>query len=52
MPAPQAALLENILKGNLSQKQIQGENAPDMAKAIAKTTATALKMFVSMAMSP
>jgi len=50
MPAPQAGQLEGIAKGALASAGIRGENAGDLAKALADTTAQALAMFLTMAM--
>jgi hypothetical protein len=50
MPAPQAAQLESIAKGALTSAGIKGENAGDLAKALADVTAQALSMFLAQAM--
>jgi hypothetical protein len=50
MPAPTAAQLEPIANGALSSAGIQGENAPDLAKALAQTAAQALSIFLAQAM--
>jgi hypothetical protein len=50
MPAPAAAQLESIAKGALTSAGIKGENAGDLAKALADVTAQALSMFLSQAM--
>ena len=50
MPAPQASQLESIASGALQSAGIRGENAPDLAKAIAQVTADALGMFLGQAM--
>ncbi|HVE85581.1 MAG TPA: hypothetical protein VND93_22160, partial [Myxococcales bacterium] len=50
MPAPQAGQLEPIARGALASAGIRGENAGDLAKALADVTAQALAMFLSQAM--
>lgn len=50
MPAPQASQLEPIAKAALTSAGIRGENAGDLAKALADVTAQALAMFLGMAM--
>lgn len=46
MPAPQAAALEGIVLGLIQGQQLTGENAPDLAKAIAEALAGSLGQFV------
>ncbi len=50
MPAPAAAQLEPIARGALAAAGLQGENAGDLAKALADVTAQALTLFLSQAM--
>lgn len=50
MPAPQSSQLESIAKSALQSAGIQGENAPDLAKAIAQVTAQGLSLFLAQAM--
>jgi hypothetical protein len=49
MPAPQKAALEPIVLGLLQANNLRGENAPDLAAAIAETLAGALDQFSQMA---
>jgi hypothetical protein len=46
MPAPQKGQLEGAILGFLQSAGLKGENAPDLASAIAETLAGALDMFV------
>jgi hypothetical protein len=50
MPAPQKAQLEPIVKGLMLQHGLQGDNAPDLAGAIAEVVAGALAMLAQQAM--
>lgn len=50
MPAPQKAQLEPIVKGLMLQHGLKGENAPDLASAIAEVVAGALALLVQQAM--
>jgi hypothetical protein len=50
MPPPQQSVLEPIAKGLMQQNGLEGENAPDLAAAIAETLAQALSMLHGMAM--
>lgn len=50
MPAPTAQQLEGIANAALQNAGIRGENAPDLAKALAQVTAQALTMFLTQAM--
>ncbi len=50
MPAPQASQIESIASGAMQSAGIRGENAPDLAKAVAQATADALSMFLNQAM--
>jgi hypothetical protein len=45
MPAPQAKQLEGIVLGLLQANGLRGENAPDLAAAIAEAWAGALDQF-------
>ena len=45
MPAPQASALEGIVLGLIQAQQLTGENAPDLAKAIAEALAGSLDTF-------
>ncbi len=49
MPAPQKGALEPIVLGLLQANNLKGENAPDLASAIAETLAGALDQFAQMA---
>jgi hypothetical protein len=49
MPAPQKAALEPIVQGLLQANGLRGEQAPDLAAAIAETLAGALDQFSQMA---
>ena len=50
MPAPTESQLEPIVKGLMQQNGLEGENAPDLAGAIAEVVAQALAMLASQAM--
>jgi hypothetical protein len=50
MPAPAAGQIEPIARGALTAAGIKGENAGDLAKALADVTAQALSLFLSQAM--
>ena len=50
MPAPAKAQLEPIVKGLMLQHGLKGENAPDLAGAIAEVVANALSMLAQQAM--
>lgn len=50
MPAPQASQIESIATAALKSAGLQGENIPDLAKALASITADTLTMFLSQAM--
>lgn len=50
MPAPQASQIESIATAALQSAGIRGENAPDLAKALAQVTANALSLFLNQAM--
>jgi hypothetical protein len=50
MPAPTKGQLEGIVKGLMQQNGLRGENAPDLAGAIAEVVATALAMLAQQAM--
>lgn len=50
MPPPQAHQLESIATRALRSAGIGGENASDLAKALAQVTADALDMFFAQAM--
>jgi hypothetical protein len=50
MPAPQRAQLEPLVKALMQQNGLQGENAPDLAGAIAEAIAGALAMLAQQAM--
>lgn len=45
MPSPQASALEGIVLGLLRGQQLDGENAPDLAAAIAEALAGSLSQF-------
>ncbi len=45
---PDASQIEGIAKGMVSSKQLLGENAPGLAKALAQSTAQAILLFTSM----
>ena len=49
MPAPQDSQLEQPMAAFVKAAQLLGEDAPAMAKAIAKAAAQALSIFLSMA---
>lgn len=50
MPAPTKSVLEPIAKGLATAEGLRGENAPDLASAIAETVAGALDLLAQMAM--
>lgn len=50
MPAPTKSQLEPIVKGLMQQHSLKGENAPDLAGAIAEVVASALGMLAQQAM--
>jgi hypothetical protein len=50
MPAPTASQLEGLATSAVQNAGIEGENANDLAKAMAATVADALNQFVSMGM--
>jgi hypothetical protein len=50
MPAPTSAQLEPLAQGALTAAGLRGDNAPDLAKALANTTAQALALFLAQAM--
>ncbi len=50
MPAPTQAQLEPIVKGLMLQHGLKGENAPDLAGAIAEVVANALSLLAQQAM--
>ena len=47
MPAPSKAQLEPIIKGLMMANNLRGENAPDLAGAIAEVVAQALTLFTT-----
>ena len=47
MPAPTKAQLEPIVKGLMTANGLKGENAPDLAGAIADVVAQGLRLFTS-----
>ena len=47
MPAPSKAQLEKIVKGSMQQNGLRGENAPDLAGAVAEVVAQALALFAA-----
>ena len=49
MPAPQKSLLKPIVEGLMQQNGLKGENAPDLAEAIAEITAKSLGKMMSLA---
>ncbi len=49
MPAPTAAQLESIALGFVQAAGLRGENAPDLAAAIAEAVAGALDQLLSQA---
>lgn len=49
MPAPTKGQLEPIIKGLMAANGLQGENAPDLAGAIAEVVAQGLTMLASQA---
>jgi len=48
--APQASAIEGVASGLCSGNKIQGENAPDLAKALGKSIADALAQLMQRAM--
>lgn len=50
MPAPSKGQLAPIVKGLCQSEGLRGENAPDLADAIAETVAGALGQLAAMAM--
>ncbi|MBL9106678.1 MAG: hypothetical protein JNL82_37500 [Myxococcales bacterium] len=50
MPAPPAALVENLARAAFDAAGLRGEHAPDLAVATAKTCGQALAMFLAQAM--
>lgn len=50
MPAPTASQLEPLARAALTSAGLCGENAGDLANALAETTANALALFLSQAM--
>lgn len=50
MPAPSGSEIENLAKAAMQSAGLQGENAPDLAAALANACAQAFTLFVSMAM--
>lgn len=50
MPPPTKAQLDPIVKGLMLQHGLKGENAPDLASAIAEVVASALSMLAQQAM--
>ncbi|HSP81710.1 MAG TPA: hypothetical protein VLQ93_24535 [Myxococcaceae bacterium] len=50
MPAPTASQLEPLAQAALTSAGIRGENAGDLAKALAETTANALSLLLAQAM--
>jgi hypothetical protein len=50
MPAPTASQLEPLAQAALTSAGLRGENAGDLAKAIAQTTAGALSLLLAQAM--
>lgn len=49
MPAPTKSQLEPVVKGLVAAQSLRGENAPDLASAIAEVIAGALDLFVQQA---
>lgn len=47
MPAPSKGQLEPIIKGLMIANNLRGENAPDLAGAIAEVVAQALTIFTT-----
>jgi hypothetical protein len=45
VPAPQASALEGVVLGLIQGQQLTGENASDLAKAIAEALAGSLDQF-------
>lgn len=50
MPAPTKSALEPIANGLAASEGLRGENAPDLAAAVAETVAGALDLLATMAM--
>lgn len=50
MPAPSAALIESLARGAFQSAGLVGEQAGDIAVAVAKTCAQALDLFLAQAM--
>ncbi len=50
MPVPTKAQLEPIVKGLMQQHGLRGENAPDLAGALAEVVATSLTLFAQQVM--
>jgi hypothetical protein len=50
MPAPAAAQIQPIAEAALSSAELKGEAAPNLARAIAETTAAALALFLGQMM--
>jgi hypothetical protein len=50
MPVPTKAQLEPIVKGLMRQHGLRGENAPDLAGALAEVVATGLTLFAQQVM--
>lgn len=50
MPAPPAALVENLARAAFDAAGLRGEHAPDLAAAIAETVAGALDLLVKQAL--
>jgi hypothetical protein len=49
MPAPTKAQLEGIVKGLMAANGLNGENAPDLAGAIAEVVAQGLTILMAQA---
>jgi len=49
MPAPTKAQLEGIVKGLMAANGLNGENAPDLAGAIAEVVTQGLTMLMAQA---
>jgi hypothetical protein len=47
MPAPSKGQLEPIIKGLMTANNLRGENAPDLAGAMADVIAQALTLFTT-----
>lgn len=50
MPAPTASQIESVATGAMQSAGLTGENATDLAKALAQVTGDALNMFFGQAM--